>query len=217
MALRLAARLSASRAACLSPRVSFRARTAADCARRGGPRAAFRARRERLRAGPPLRAVDAPSWDVRVLFDGDCPLCVREVNFLRAKDDGRGKLDLVDIASETYDPAANRGVDFETAMSTIHITNDGEVITGVEVFARAYKAVGLGGCTPSRRSRRWRAASALYDFWAERRLAVTGRPTMTEVMRRGRAGPRMGNGVPPTPGDRGVSEAHDTSTVVFLL
>ena len=186
MALHLAARLSASRAACLSPRVSFRARTAADCARRGGPRAAFRARAASasardLRSAPWTR----PSWDVRVLFDGDCPLCVREVNFLRAKDDGRGKLDLVDIASETYDPAANRGVDFETAMSTIHgITNDGEVITGVEVFARAYKAVGLGWMYAfTKVPALARAASTLYDFWAERRLAVTGRPTMTEVMR----------------------------------
>ena len=186
MALRLAARLSASRAACLSSRVSFQARATADCARRGGPRAAFRARAASasardLRSAPWTR----PSWDVRVLFDGDCPLCVREVNFLRAKDDGRGKLDLVDIASETYDPAANRGVDFERAMSTIHgITNDGDVITGVEVFARAYAAVGLGWMYAfTKVPALARAASALYDFWAERRLAVTGRPTMTEVMR----------------------------------
>ena len=126
-----------------------------------------------------------PSWDVRVLFDGDCPLCVREVNFLRAQDGGRGKLDLVDIASETYDPAANRGVDFETAMSTIHgITNEGEVITGVPVFERAYAAVGLGWVYAfTKVPALSRAATAMYDFWAERRLAVTGRPTMREVMR----------------------------------
>lgn len=39
----------------------------------------------------------------------------------------------------------NRGVDFETAMSSIHgITPDGQVITGIQVFQRAYAAVGLG-------------------------------------------------------------------------
>ena len=45
-----------------------------------------------------------------MLFDGDCPLCVREVDFLRAKDDGRGRLDLVDIADPAYDPSLNRGI-----------------------------------------------------------------------------------------------------------
>lgn len=120
-----------------------------------------------------------------MLFDGDCPLCAREVAFLRARDDGRGKLDLVDISSETYDPAANRGVDFETAMRTIHgITRDGEVITGIPVFAEAYKAVGLGWMYAfTKVPALARAASTLYDFWAERRLAVTGRPSLSEVMR----------------------------------
>ena len=183
--LRLSAHLTASRAACLASRSRFRARAAADCARRA-PRAFSRVRA----ASASARDAGAtpwtrPSWDVRVLFDGDCPLCVREVNFLRAQDGGRGKLDLVDIASETYDPAANRGVDFETAMSTIHgITNEGEVITGVPVFERAYAAVGLGWVYAfTKVPALSRAATAMYDFWAERRLAVTGRPTMREVMR----------------------------------
>ena len=74
------------------------------------------------------------------------------------------------------------------------ITNDGEVITGVEVFARAYKAVGLGWMYAfTKVPALARAASALYDFWAERRLAVTGRPTMTEVMR-ARAAREAANG-----------------------
>lgn len=38
------------------------------------------------------------------MFDGDCPLCVREVDFLRIQDGGRGKLDLVDIAADDYSP-----------------------------------------------------------------------------------------------------------------
>ena len=75
---------------------------------------------------------------MRVLYDGDCPLCVREVDFLRGKDGGAGRLDLVDIASDEYDPDANAGIPFETAMSTIHgIKPSGDVITGIEVFERA--------------------------------------------------------------------------------
>ena len=131
---------------------------------------------------PPWDA-SAATWDVRVLYDGDCPLCVREVNFLRAKDAGRGRLDLVDIASASYDPASNRGIDFETAMSTIHgVTPEGDVITGIEVFKRAYEAVGLG-YVYAFTSVPWlaRAADAAYDFWAGKRLAVTGRASMAEV------------------------------------
>jgi len=55
-----------------------------------------------------------------MLFDGDCPLCLREVDFLRAQDAGRGRVDLVDIAAEDYSAAANRGVQFPRAMETIH-------------------------------------------------------------------------------------------------
>ena len=136
-----------------------------------------------------LPAWTRPSWDVRVLFDGDCPLCVREVDFLRARDDGRGRLDLVDIASDDYDPRANRGVDFETAMATIHgITPEGDIITGIEVFERAYAAVGLGWVYAfAKYPALLRVANRVYDFWAERRLAVTGRPGMEEVMEARRA------------------------------
>lgn len=130
-----------------------------------------------------------PSWDVRVLFDGDCPLCVREVNFLRAKDEGHGKLDLVDISAPDYSPADNRGIDFETAMKTIHgVTPDGDVVKGIEVFDRAYRAVGLGWIYAfARVPALSRVAGVVYDFWAERRLAVTGRPSLDDVMRARRA------------------------------
>lgn len=125
-----------------------------------------------------------PTWDVRVLFDGECPLCVREVDFLRARDDNNGRLDLVDIASCEYDPGENRGIDFETAMSTIHgIKKDGTVVTGIPVFEQAYTAVGLGWVYAFTKNETLsKLATNLYDFWAERRLQVTGRPSMVTVM-----------------------------------
>ena len=121
---------------------------------------------------------------MRVLYDGDCPLCVREVDFLRRKDAGRGKLDLVDIASARYDPSANRGIEFATAMSTIHVIEpNGDVITGVEVFERAYAAVGLYGVYAfARVPALLAAANKAYDFWAERRMEVTGRGSLAEVL-----------------------------------
>ena len=29
-------------------------------------------------------------WEIKLLYDGECPLCVREVNFLQKRDGGRG-------------------------------------------------------------------------------------------------------------------------------
>jgi len=73
------------------------------------------------------------------------------------------------------------------AMETIHgITAAGEVITGIEVFEKAYKAVGLGwvyGFT--RVPALLRAANTVYDFWARYRLRVTGRPGLKEVLEAG--------------------------------
>ena len=40
-----------------------------------------------------------PAWEFRLLYDGDCPLCMKEVTFLRDQDQGRGKIDLVDISA----------------------------------------------------------------------------------------------------------------------
>ena len=61
-----------------------------------------------------------PSWKIKLLYDGECPLCVREVNFLTKKDAGRGIVKFVDIASLDYDPQDNGGIDFVTAMGRIH-------------------------------------------------------------------------------------------------
>lgn len=127
-----------------------------------------------------------PTWDIRVLFDGECPLCVKEVDFLKSRDAGSGKIDFVDIASPEYSPDMNAGLSFEQAMGEIHaILPDGSVVTKVEVFRRLYEMVGLGwvyaitklpGVGP--------AADAVYDLWAKYRLPITGRPDLLEVVKR---------------------------------
>ena len=87
---------------------------------------------------------------MRVLYDGDCPLCVREIDMLRRRDAARSAsrpaaISFVDIAAPTYRAEDNAGLSFETAMGTIHgILPDGRVITGVAVFRELYAAVGLG-------------------------------------------------------------------------
>lgn len=79
-----------------------------------------------------------------VLIDGGCPLCRREAAFLRRLDGGRGRLGLVDIAAPGFDAARYRTT-MDELMGTIHgVTPDGSLVRGVEVFRRAYGAVGWG-------------------------------------------------------------------------
>lgn len=81
-----------------------------------------------LTTGQPI---DGATWQIRMLYDGDCPLCMKEVDFLRKRDEGVGNIDFVDISSPDYSPQDNAGIDFETAMGTIHaIRSDGSVISG---------------------------------------------------------------------------------------
>lgn len=132
----------------------------------------------------PQSSPSAPSWKIKLLYDGECPLCVREVNFLQKKDAGRGLVAFVDIASHDYNPEANGGVDFETAMGRIHaVLPDGTVIKNVEVFRRVYEVLGMGWVYAVTKLPGIGAiADALYSVWADKRLALTGRPSLAEVV-----------------------------------
>ena len=68
-----------------------------------------------------------------MLYDGECPLCAREVAGLRRLDRGRGRIDFEDIAAPGFDPS-RYGLDAQTVMARIHgVLEDGTVIEGMEV------------------------------------------------------------------------------------
>lgn len=124
-----------------------------------------------------------PTWKIKLLYDGDCPLCLREVAFLRRQDAGQGWVAFVDITAPDYDPQAHAGIDFATAMSRIHaILPDGTVLRDMEVFRRVYEVLGLGWLYA------WTGwplikplADRLYGWWAKHRLTLTGRPDLTTL------------------------------------
>ncbi|MDM9383838.1 DUF393 domain-containing protein [Chlorogloeopsis sp. ULAP01] len=125
-----------------------------------------------------------PSWQIKLLYDGECPLCMREVNFLKRRDAGRGLVAFVDIADENYTPEEHGGIDFATAMGRIHgILPDGSVIKNVEVFRRVYEALGMGWVYAATR---WPVigpiVDKLYGVWADWRLALTGRPDLATII-----------------------------------
>ncbi len=123
-------------------------------------------------------------WKIKLLYDSDCPLCLREVNFLQKKDNGRGLINFVDIAADDYDPAANGGVSFEAAMARIHgILPDGTVIQNVAVFRRVYSILGMGWLyAPTQWPVIGPVVDLLYNIWANWRLKLTGRPDLATIV-----------------------------------
>jgi predicted DCC family thiol-disulfide oxidoreductase YuxK len=120
------------------------------------------------------------TWKIKLLYDGDCPLCLREVNFLRKRDAGRGIVAFVNIADLNYSPAENGGISYEAAMGRIHaLLPDGRILQDVAVFRRVYEELGLGWVYAITK---WQPmetiANLVYKLWAALRLPLTGRPNL---------------------------------------
>lgn len=127
--------------------------------------------------------------DLTLLYDGGCPLCVREVSMLKRRDQARhgdqAKLAFVDIDSADYDPNAYCGISYRQAMGRIHaITAEGEVLRDVAVFQRAYALIGLGWIyAPTRWPLLRQLTDQAYALWAHGRLKITGRPDLDTLCR----------------------------------
>jgi predicted DCC family thiol-disulfide oxidoreductase YuxK len=121
------------------------------------------------------------SWRVKVLYDGDCPLCSREIGFLARRDRGRGRIQFEDVANPSFDPGV-WGLDDQRVMARIHgVLPNGAVIEGVEVFRQAYAAVGLGWLVaPTRWPGLRHLADLAYRIFARNRLRWTGRASACE-------------------------------------
>lgn len=121
------------------------------------------------------------SCQIKVLHDGDCPLCAREIRFLARLDRSRGRIEFEDITAPSFD-AGRYGLSAGDVMARIHaVLPDGQVVEGVEVIRRAYAAVGLGWLmAPTRWPGLRRLADAGYRTFARNRLRWTGRPDTGE-------------------------------------
>ncbi|OAY30927.1 uncharacterized protein At5g50100, chloroplastic isoform X2 [Manihot esculenta] len=105
------------------------------------------------------------NWKIKMLYDGDCPLCMREVNMLRERNKSYGTIKFVDISAEDYSAEDNQGLDYKTA------------------FRRLYEEVGLGWVYAITKYEPVASiADAVYGVWAKYRLQITGRPPLEEVL-----------------------------------
>lgn len=114
-------------------------------------------------------------YDFEVFYDGDCPLCMREINMLRWLD-RRDRLLFTNIASETF-VAQEYGKTRDDLMATIHGRYpSGEWVTGVEVFRQLYSAVGLRHLVLlTRLPVVSHFLDLAYTLFARNRLRLTGR------------------------------------------
>ena len=82
-------------------------------------------------------------WRFRILYDGECPFCRREVRWLQ-RWNRKCRLEFEDITSPGFS-AAQYGKTPKELLGVIHgVFPDGHIVSGVEVFRQAYRAVGLG-------------------------------------------------------------------------
>lgn len=124
----------------------------------------------------PLPAVSlAPAMTIEVFFDGDCPLCQREIAWIMRRN-GAEKIRFTDIAAPGFEPH-RIGITQAQLMAEIHgRLPDGSWIAGVEVFRRIYGALGHTWLVAISRLPIMRSAIELaYRWFARYRLRLTGR------------------------------------------
>jgi len=121
------------------------------------------------------------TYKLTFLYDGACPLCLRETDFLKKKDSSK-YINFVDI-SINYIPKNFENISFKEAMSNLHgILSTGEIIYGVDVLAYSYELVGLGWIYfPTKLPIISNLVRFLYKFWAKYRLNLTGRDNLEKL------------------------------------
>lgn len=128
-----------------------------------------------------LHPSEPTSATFEVFYDGDCPLCRREIEMLRRLDRKRA-VRFTDLSSRSFDPAVI-GKTRAELMGRIHGRDlrDGQLIDGVEVFRRLYTSVGFGAFVAVSRLPpfSW-ALDRAYDWFAKNRLSLTGREACSE-------------------------------------
>jgi predicted DCC family thiol-disulfide oxidoreductase YuxK len=94
-------------------------------------------------ARPEATAICAASAGrLEVYYDGGCPLCRREIGFLRARR-GADRIDWIDLAARV-EPEVVPGLARCDALARMHVrTADGQLVSGAAAFAALWRALPL--------------------------------------------------------------------------
>lgn len=77
-----------------------------------------------------------------LLYDGACPLCLREVKGLQQRDQ-RGAIRFVDLNAPDYDPQRWGGISYRDGMARIHALRRKLEHAGCEPLIRTVRGVGF--------------------------------------------------------------------------
>jgi predicted DCC family thiol-disulfide oxidoreductase YuxK len=79
----------------------------------------------------------------KLLYDGACPMCRREAQWLKRRD-RQGRLLLEDIADPSF-CAESYGLSRDDVMAVIQgVMSDGRVVRRLDALCEAYRSAGLG-------------------------------------------------------------------------
>ena len=117
-----------------------------------------------------------------IFFDGGCPLCKREVDFLQSRNQ-KGYLSFIDINTSDFYLDLKYGITYKQAMERIHALKiDGSVIKDIKVFQEAYTLIGLGWIyAPTKFPIFDKFIEFIYGIWAKYRLKLTFRPSIEKL------------------------------------
>lgn len=80
--------------------------------------------------------------ELTVLYDGECPICAKEISHLKKKDKQKN-VDFVDIASEKYQSKDFCNIEYLDAMKQMHaIEGNEKILQGLDVFTELYVRCG---------------------------------------------------------------------------
>jgi predicted DCC family thiol-disulfide oxidoreductase YuxK len=123
-----------------------------------------------------MRNPEQEHQEMEVFYDGDCPVCSREVRFLRRQERLKS-VRFVDIDSLGDRAVERADRSRDQLMERIHgRMPDGTVIEGVEVFRRLYDQMGWRVLVaPTRWPLLRQISEAAYGWFARNRQRITGR------------------------------------------
>ena len=111
-------------------------------------------------------------WRLKLFYDGECPFCRRQVEWLKRRDRS-GCLAIEDISALGFDPAAY-GLCPNDVQRILHgIRCDGKVVRGMEAVREAYRTAGLGWlAAPTRLPVLRTLSDCLYGLFARYRAPL---------------------------------------------
>ncbi|XP_782473.3 uncharacterized protein At5g50100, chloroplastic [Strongylocentrotus purpuratus] len=112
----------------------------------------------------------------KVLYDGECPLCIQEIKLVRYLNNNKDAIHFVDISQPGYNQMEHNNIPFDEAMGIMHVVGpDNTVHKKINAVDAMYRAVGWGWATGFMK---WPIFAGLFDrgymWFARNRLRLTG-------------------------------------------